>query len=228
MDEPQKDANQQTSIGSDSDSKPVIRKDESFYFADVVFLVERCLFKVPRAYFERDSEVFCALFQLPVAQNVPVEGSSDQQPLRLEGIKEDDFRQLLRVMYPRHAGQQDIMSCTEWTSVLKLSTMWSFDDLRDLAIQNMSELSIDPVERAALAKEFNVDEWLLPALNELAQREDPIRIDEARRLGWETALQIAAVRESFVAWNEKVAFGPRGARTQIDFTARIRAILDIP
>jgi hypothetical protein len=56
---------------------------------------------VPRTYFERDSEVFCGLFQLPVAQDVPVDGSSDKQPLRLEGIKEDDFRQLLRVMYPR-------------------------------------------------------------------------------------------------------------------------------
>jgi|ERR1700676_2442696 hypothetical protein len=120
------------------------------------------------------------------------------------------------------------MSSTEWTSVLKLSTMWSFDDLRDLAILNMSQLSIDPIERAALAKEYSIDEWLLPALNELAQREEPIGIEEARRLGWETALQIAAVRESFIAWNEKVAFGPRGARTQIDFTGRIRAVLDIP
>jgi hypothetical protein len=128
----------------------------------------------------------------------------------------------------RHAGQQDAMSSAEWTSVLKLSTMWSFDDLRDLAILNMSQLSIDPIERAALAKEYSIDEWLLPALNELAQREEPIGIEEARRLGWETALQIAAVRESFIAWNEKVAFGPRGARTQIDFTGRIRAVLDIP
>jgi hypothetical protein len=106
--------------------------------------------------------------------------------------------------------------------------MWSFENLRDLAIDNMSELSIDPVERAALANEFHIDKWLLPALNELAQREEAIGIEEARRLGWETALQIAAVRESFIAWNEKVAFGPRGARTQIDFTGRIRAVLDIP
>jgi len=226
MSGPQQVADQQSN--TDPDPQPATRRDESFYFVDVVFLVEGCLFKVPRTYFERDSEVFCGLFQLPVAQNVPVDGSNDQQPLRLEGIKEDDFRQLLKVMYPRHAGQQDAMSSTEWTSVLKLSTMWSFDDLRDLAILNMSQLSIDPIERAALAKEYSIDEWLLPALNELAQREEPIGIEEARRLGWETALQIAAVRESFIAWNEKVAFGPRGARTQIDFTGRIRAVLDIP
>jgi BTB/POZ domain len=74
-----------------------VRPISNFY----IFQVEGCLFKVPRTYFERDSEVFCALFQLPVAQDTPIEGSSDQKPLRLEGIKEDDFRQLLRVMYPR-------------------------------------------------------------------------------------------------------------------------------
>jgi len=226
MGEPQTDAHNKQS-GVEMGSKPAIKKDESFYFADIIFLVDGCLFKVPRTYFERDSEVFCSLFQLPVAQDVPIEGSSDQKPLRLEGIKEDDFRQLLRVMYPRHAGQQDIMTSTEWTSVLKLSTMWSFEDLRDLAIQAMTDLPIDPIERAALADEFNVEEWLLPALNELAQREEPISVEEARRLGWERALQIAAVRESFVAWNEKIAFGPRGARTQIDFTGRIRDILNI-
>lgn len=119
------------------------------------------------------------------------------------------------------------MTGSEWTSVLKLSTMWGFEHLRELSIRNMSDIVMDPVERAALASEYSIDEWLLPALNELAQREEPITVDEARRLGWETALKVAAVRESFVAWNEKTAFGPRGARPQIDYTSRLRTIMDI-
>jgi len=204
------------------------RRDESFYFVDIIFLVEGCLFKVPRTYFERDSEAFSAMFKLPVAQDVPVEGSSDQQPIHLEGITAHEFRQLLRVMYPQHVGQPDIMTYAEWKSVLKLSTMWNFEVLRDLAIQSMSELSINAVEKAALAREYDINEWLLPALNELAQREDPINIDEARRLGLEQAVMIAAVRESCIAWNEKGRFGRRGARTQIDFTGRIRATMDLP
>lgn len=119
------------------------------------------------------------------------------------------------------------MTCVEWTSVLRLASLWSFDGLRDIAITNLTELLKDPVEKASLAGEFEVDEWLLPALNELAQREEPIGVEEARRLGWELALKIAAVRESFVAWNEKVAFGPRGARSQIDFSSRIHAVLEM-
>ena len=118
------------------------------------------------------------------------------------------------------------MDFTDWTSVLKLSTMWGFDLLRDLAIRTMTELpGVSPVEKAALANEYKIDQWLLPALKELAQREEPISINEAHRLGWEMALQMAAVRESSVAWHAKKAFGPRGARTQIDFAGRIQDIL---
>ena len=55
---------------------------------------------MPKLYFERDSEVFRDLFTLPNNLEVHEDGSSDKQPLRLEGIKEHDFRQLLKVMYP--------------------------------------------------------------------------------------------------------------------------------
>lgn len=44
--------------------------------------------------------MFRGLFTLPYGLDVPVDGSSDEQPLRLEGVKEHDFRQLLKVMYP--------------------------------------------------------------------------------------------------------------------------------
>lgn len=55
---------------------------------------------MPKLYFERDSEVFRGLFTLPNNLEVPEDGSSDERPLRLEGLKEHDFRQLLKVMYP--------------------------------------------------------------------------------------------------------------------------------
>lgn len=63
--------------------------------------MEGVLFKVPRRYFEQDSAVFRAMFQLPVPESAIPDGMSDQQPLRLDGIAKKDFRQLLRTMYPR-------------------------------------------------------------------------------------------------------------------------------
>lgn len=135
----------------------------------------------------------------------------------------------------RTVGRPDEMTPSEWTSVLRLSTMWGFETLRDLAISTLSTLFslpsfnsyLDPVERACLARDYHVDDWLLPALNALAQREDPLTVEEAMRLGWELAMQVANVRESFVAWNEKAAVGPRGSRAPIDYTRRIQHILGL-
>jgi hypothetical protein len=62
------------------------------------------LFKLPRAPFERNSEVFQEMFGLPVPANTVTDGSGDENPLRLDGVKKDDFRQLLRVMFPRFVG----------------------------------------------------------------------------------------------------------------------------
>lgn len=62
--------------------------------------VENTLFRVPRYYFEQESDVFRDMFQFPVAEGAVPDGCSDEQPLRLDGIKKEDFRQLLRVMFP--------------------------------------------------------------------------------------------------------------------------------
>lgn len=64
--------------------------------------VEDHLFKVPARNFMTESEVFETMFKLPQTPDTAADGFSDDQPLRLEGIKSDDFRQLLRVMYPRY------------------------------------------------------------------------------------------------------------------------------
>jgi hypothetical protein len=90
----------------------------SFYFSLVVFQVspfvingirhspggrlqvEDTLFRVPRRYFEQESEIFRTMFQLPVAKGIAPDGSSNEQPLLLEGVNKEDFRQLLRVMFP--------------------------------------------------------------------------------------------------------------------------------
>jgi hypothetical protein len=64
--------------------------------------VENELFKVPRRNFAIESEIFSHMFDLPVPTTggVSPDGSSEDQPLRLEGIKKSDFLPLLRVMFP--------------------------------------------------------------------------------------------------------------------------------
>lgn len=60
---------------------------------------------MPRQNFITESEVFADMFELPPPSGQGVEaaldGSDDDKPLRLEGIKKSDFEQLLRVMFPK-------------------------------------------------------------------------------------------------------------------------------
>lgn len=94
-------------------------RHEEFYFTDIIFLVsghfrtgiitwsippiqvENQLFKVPRRNFAEESEVFANMFKLPLpdGQDTDQDGSSDDRPLRLDGIQKTDFIQLLRVMF---------------------------------------------------------------------------------------------------------------------------------
>ena len=98
----------------------VVSESPSYYFNHVVFQVslfvidgirysprgrlqvEDMLFRVPRRYFEQESEIFRTMFQLPVANDTAPDGSSNEQPLLLEGVNKEDFRQLLRVMFPEY------------------------------------------------------------------------------------------------------------------------------
>jgi len=83
----------------------------------------------------------------------------------------------------------------QWIAVLKLSTMWEFDGLRMAAIDILGHSKINAVDKLVAAKRYNIDEWLLPALLSLAQRPELISIEEGHRIGLETALKLASVRE---------------------------------
>ena len=183
------------------------------------YQVEDCLFKVPREPLEAESTVFRDMFLLPQGDKAKVEGLSDANPVVLGGVKKKDFEQLLKALMCRSAiifssmriftdhgrrkygknVNRPILEQGQWISVLKLSTMWEFSGLRKSAIKNLDRGSnlLDPIDKLLLAQRYNVKEWIMPALLKLAQRPEPISIKEGHRLGLETALNIAAIREEF-------------------------------
>lgn len=134
----------------------------------------------------------------------------------------------------------------EWTGILKLSKMWSFTRVQEFAIQQMEPmLATKPLDKVALAQDYGVTEWLVPALLQLARREEPIGLEDVRKLGLDTALKLADVRESaqstMPTWAGRyymnpidrsvdmpiiTATGPRGS-TLCDFTSRIRQVFNL-
>lgn len=74
----------------------------------------------------------------------------------------------------------------EWTSVLKLGTMWGFKDIRNLAIERMIPLvtSLKATEKIVLGHEYGVRGWFLDGFNEVVQAKEFVPEAEWVQLGW--------------------------------------------
>ncbi|KAG6326600.1 hypothetical protein ID866_12489 [Astraeus odoratus] len=142
------------------------------------------------------------MFSLPVPNNEEVEGSSDELPIHLPGVRADEFRLLLKVLLTSSFGSQGNLpnSPDEWLSVIKLARMWEMDEVCKKAIKMMpySSVNKNAVEKVRLAFQYDIDEWLVPGLNELAKRPEPVSVKDVELLGWEIALKVVEVRESLV------------------------------
>ncbi|KAI6043418.1 hypothetical protein EDC04DRAFT_3138576 [Pisolithus marmoratus] len=132
-----------------------------------------------------------------------VEGQSDTCPVTLPGVSKKEFESFLRAFMHRSTTWKkqgfgfEPRSTDLCESVLKLSTTWKFDELRNVAIQHLDPpfRPLTPVTKLELASEYKIKQWLLPALLALAQWTEPISVWEGRRIGLENALKLAAVRE---------------------------------
>jgi hypothetical protein len=87
------------------------------------------------------------------------------------------------------------MGREEWLSVLKLSTLWRFKELRTKALNRLSQIQIDPVDKVILARDYGVEGWLVEGYTELVKRDEGLSSEARRRLGYETALQLYVKRE---------------------------------
>jgi len=86
-------------------------------------------------------------------------------------------------------------SLDEWISILKLATLWDMPRIRERAIRHMVPIMTDPVRKIEIAREYDIDDWMLPALNQLVQRDQALTMEEGERLGMEYTLKLASIRE---------------------------------
>jgi hypothetical protein len=89
-----------------------------------------------------------------------------------------------------------------WISVLRLAEMWNFKDIRALAIAKLTNESLEPVEQILLARTYMVPQWLRAGYDALATRSDVLSSEEAKRIGYETAVLMFQARERIrkTAW----------------------------
>ncbi|EAU89731.2 hypothetical protein CC1G_07456 [Coprinopsis cinerea okayama7 len=191
--------------GAGPASNVVAQKVTEFYWDAVIIRVEDGLFCVPRYGLVNASAVFSDMLSLPSGQDgpAPVEGTDPAHPIVLEGYKKDEFKCLLRLLYP---SAEDIISETsvrltlskdQWISVLKLSTIWGMNKIRSHATHRLStEITLSPTEKIALARAHRVSKWLEEGITALTTSTDPIKLmDMVEAVGWKTAAQILSIRD---------------------------------
>ncbi|KAJ2918269.1 hypothetical protein MD484_g2133, partial [Candolleomyces efflorescens] len=192
-----------------SASSPKLEKDAEYFWEFVLFSCEGRIFRVPKYRFISDSEVFATKFGLnpdtPSESSDTFEGVGEAQSTSNAIIELDvganDFRNFLKALHPRYPEQTLDLSKSEWLSVLRLSTEWYFNDFRKRAIENLTALTLDPVDRVDLGTQFNVSSWLKTGFRELVTRMDIITVEDARRIGLETAIKVYGIRDE---WNKLV------------------------
>ncbi|KAK7436524.1 hypothetical protein VKT23_019078 [Stygiomarasmius scandens] len=191
------------------------KRHPRFYFQDgnVVFLVESTIYKIHRYFFHRDSSIFDAMFSLPIPAGQRPEGESEENPICLHGIATQDFDRLLSILYPlwvvivivsisipqlnfispRNFLEYEMKTVEEWTSILDLACRWDFSSLHELAVNNLYPIT-STADKIYLGHIYEVIEWLVPAYTELCTRQEPLTLEEGRKLGVDIVTSIGQVR----------------------------------
>ncbi|KAF9453368.1 hypothetical protein P691DRAFT_755627 [Macrolepiota fuliginosa MF-IS2] len=159
---------------SEDSSKPVVY-NHSFYFKDdpmAIFLVENQLFRVHRHYFIGGSEIFRDMFSIPRA--VATEGACDEQ-IPLPEVTVEEFETLLNFFYSLPQAND------EGTVSLPDAQKKRETNLRLLSISH--RFLFDGIFKIRLGDKYGLQTWLCSAYEELLDRLESLKEEEAHALG---------------------------------------------
>ncbi|KAG8942288.1 hypothetical protein FRC03_003374 [Tulasnella sp. 419] len=124
------------------------------------------------------------------------EGTSDDNPITLQGVTKFEMDGLLSVLSARWYKGKPKIDIEQWKAILHLSTMWEFGTLRDFAIGKIQDLKIPAMDSLLLATKCRVQQWLKPAYVELCRRSALLSDQEAELLGLPIFAALSRLRET--------------------------------
>ncbi|KAJ8076672.1 hypothetical protein AAF712_000306 [Marasmius tenuissimus] len=177
------------------------KRHSNYYIETLVFQVEDTVFRIPTRYLCEKSEILRAASEISATSS---EGSSDTNPIKLP-LPDDgnagDFASFARVIY---ALTVDLplptdLSKDQWISVLKLSTCWMLDEVRQHAITNISRISPASSfkDKVLLGRRYKVKDWVLEGFTGISSPSNPLLpLNELESLGEGTAIRLLYARQS--------------------------------
>ncbi|KAF4620934.1 hypothetical protein D9613_001095 [Agrocybe pediades] len=166
--------------GSPSTSTPTSPSFFNTQNMKTIYLkVENTLFAVPRHVLNHPGTPFETMFTLPQPKdNGGKEPASEEDPIVLEGIAASDFEAFLHALYslPRNmaAPKFAVDNDEYWFGVLKLATMWNFNELHQKAVEKTESIikKKTPLEMIDLGRKYGVSDWVKNGYIALCSQED--------------------------------------------------------
>jgi len=90
------------------------------------------------------------------------------------------------------------LSKLEWISVLKLSTVWRFLNLRKLSrekLETTAELRLTSTEKIILGRKVHISSWVIEGYEELVLGDETIEDEDAVEIGLLDTLWLFRIRE---------------------------------
>ncbi|KDQ55180.1 hypothetical protein JAAARDRAFT_343722 [Jaapia argillacea MUCL 33604] len=162
----------------------VHKRHPTYYFeneGNVVFLVEKTLFKVHRYFLQRDSQVFHDMFSCPHEPGSEAEGLSDERPIHIPQIKSNDFEALLWVYY-HFLVERTESTAERWASTLRLSHMYQMTSIKELAIAQLKRFDA-PITFILIGRETETEELVQRGYVTVACRKLGLEPEEAEQMG---------------------------------------------
>ncbi|KDQ59103.1 hypothetical protein JAAARDRAFT_175825 [Jaapia argillacea MUCL 33604] len=191
----------QTPLMSEPAPEPEVStiKHPRYFFPDgsVVFLVEETLFRVHWYILSQHSSYFEDSYPVtPGLESSSMPFSSALSPIILEDVTVVDFERFLSAVYPSELDKTDASTVEEWTSILHLSTQFSFASIRRLAIRSIFPIA-SPIDKIVLANKYEIEgpEWKRDAYVDVCQRQEALTLEEGERLGMAEVVKIVRVRQ---------------------------------
>ncbi|KAG9117264.1 hypothetical protein FRC07_007408, partial [Ceratobasidium sp. 392] len=186
--------------GETSTAQSTVVKKHPMFFIDhemVAIQVETTLFNIHKQVLQY-SETFRDMFSIGQQSGLTAEGLSAQNPIKLDGILAPEFGSFLMILYSHECSRCDnqlLMNGIRSVGpehilpALRLADMWNFAHHRRYLLDKAFKLSMPIVDQIMLARQYNANNRILPLHLELCQRQEPLTLGEASKLGLEgTAL----------------------------------------
>ncbi|KZV76874.1 hypothetical protein PENSPDRAFT_622391 [Peniophora sp. CONT] len=157
-----------------------------FFQSDfLAFLVEGTLYRV---------HGFLLTMTSPYWAQEVARGNRDGNPTRLDNVSVKEMDAFLSTLYPTDV-EVAPRTFADWSAVLRLATMWQFEDKRQLAIVALEPIA-SPLQQLVLARAHDVEAWIHPAFVALCARTSTLNLEEAAQLSLQDVLHITSAREA--------------------------------